>query len=114
MRKTKKLRVAVVAACPFPHERGTPVRIRRLAEGLAARGHDIHVATYHLGDAVDLPGVRTHRIRSVAAGRPLIARFAGDFCPLTPDVSARPGIRSLFKRLTSAHSSRMTSVGLNN
>ncbi len=37
---------------------------------------------------------------SVVAGRPLIARFAGDFCPLTPDVGARPGIRSLFKRLT--------------
>jgi hypothetical protein len=37
---------------------------------------------------------------SVVVGRPLIARFAGDFCPLTADVSARPGIRSLFKRLT--------------
>lgn len=41
------------------------MRIRRLAEGLAARGHEIHVATYHLGDAVDLPGVQIHRIRSV-------------------------------------------------
>ena len=28
---------------------------------------------------------------SVAVGRPLIARFAGDFCPLSPDVSVRPG-----------------------
>jgi glycosyltransferase involved in cell wall biosynthesis len=55
-------RVAVVAACPFPHGRGTPIRIRRLAEGLAARGHEIDVATYHLGDPVDLPGVRIHRI----------------------------------------------------
>jgi glycosyltransferase involved in cell wall biosynthesis len=65
MRRVKKLRIAVVAACPFPYERGTPIRIRRLAEGLAARGHDIHVATYHLGDPVDLPGVQTHRIRPV-------------------------------------------------
>jgi hypothetical protein len=37
---------------------------------------------------------------SVAFGRPLIARFAGDFCPLTPEVSARPGITRLFTRLT--------------
>jgi hypothetical protein len=37
---------------------------------------------------------------SVAVGRPLIARFAGDFCPLTPDVSVRPGIMRLFTRLT--------------
>ncbi len=60
-----KLRIAVVAACPFPYGRGTPIRIRRLAEGLAARGHEVDVATYHLGDAVDLPGVRTHRIAPV-------------------------------------------------
>jgi hypothetical protein len=37
---------------------------------------------------------------SVAVGRPLIARFAGDFCPLAAEVSGRPGIRRLFTRLT--------------
>ena len=37
---------------------------------------------------------------SVVVGRPLIARFAGDFCPLSADVSDRPGILRLFKRLT--------------
>jgi hypothetical protein len=37
---------------------------------------------------------------SVALGRPLIARFANDFCPLSPDVCVRPGIRRLFIRLT--------------
>jgi uncharacterized membrane protein len=37
---------------------------------------------------------------SVLIGRPLIARFAGDFCPLTPDVEARPAIIGLFRRLT--------------
>jgi Protein of unknown function (DUF3159) len=37
---------------------------------------------------------------SVAVGRPLIARFAGDFCPLAADVRDRPGILRLFKRLS--------------
>lgn len=37
---------------------------------------------------------------SVAIGRPLIARFAGDFCPLTADVRHRPGIHRLFRRLS--------------
>jgi glycosyltransferase involved in cell wall biosynthesis len=60
-----KLRVAVVAACPFPYGRGTPIRIRRLAEGLAARDHEVEVATYHLGDADPVLGVRTHRIAPV-------------------------------------------------
>ena len=37
---------------------------------------------------------------SVVMGRPLIARFAGDFCPLAPDVRTRPGVIRLFTRLT--------------
>lgn len=44
------LRLIVVAACPFPCARGTPVRILRLTEAIARRGHDVHVVTYHLGD----------------------------------------------------------------
>jgi hypothetical protein len=37
---------------------------------------------------------------SVLAGRPLIARFAADFCPLTADVESRPAVTRLFRRLT--------------
>lgn len=47
------MRVLKVAACPFPYPRGTPVRIYNLAAALAERGHEVHVATYHLG--VDTP-----------------------------------------------------------
>ena len=36
----------MVAACPLPARRGTPLRIERLAEALARRGHDIHLVTY--------------------------------------------------------------------
>lgn len=37
---------------------------------------------------------------SVLVGRPLIARFASDFCPLSPDVESRPAVLRLFRRLT--------------
>ena len=37
---------------------------------------------------------------SVVMGRPLIQRFASDFCPLTAEVEARPAISVLFRRLT--------------
>jgi uncharacterized protein DUF3159 len=37
---------------------------------------------------------------SVLIGRPLIARFAWDFCPLTPEVQTRPAVVRLFRRLT--------------
>lgn len=37
---------------------------------------------------------------SVLAGRPLIARFAADFCPLSDEVGSRPAVVRLFRRLT--------------
>jgi Protein of unknown function (DUF3159) len=37
---------------------------------------------------------------SVCLDRPLIARFAADFCPLSPDVQIRPAVVQLFRRLT--------------
>jgi len=37
---------------------------------------------------------------SVVVGRPLIARFAQDFCALDAEVRLRPGVARLFRRLT--------------
>jgi len=58
-------RIAVIAACPFPLARGTPIRILRLAEALADRGHDVHVLTYHLGSGPVAPTLQIHRIKDV-------------------------------------------------
>lgn len=56
----------MVAACPFPVARGTPIRIYRMAEALSQRGHDVHVVTYHLGDAVPADArFKVHRIRDI-------------------------------------------------
>ncbi len=56
--------VAMVAACPFPANRGTPVRIRQMGEALDAAGFDVHVVTYHLGSELALPGMTIHRTRA--------------------------------------------------
>jgi intracellular septation protein A len=37
---------------------------------------------------------------SIAFDRPVVARFANDFCPLAPDVAARPRVVRLFVGLT--------------
>lgn len=42
--------VLMVAACPFPCRRGTPIRIERLAESIARSGRKVHVASYHYGE----------------------------------------------------------------
>lgn len=59
----------MVAACPFPYPRGTPVRIFRMAEALAHRGHEIHVVTYHLGEELQRVPFYLHRIINVKTYR---------------------------------------------
>lgn len=62
------MKIAIIAACPFPWPRGTPLRIFGIAETLANRGHDVHVICYHLGEEVDSP-FRIHRISDVPGYR---------------------------------------------
>jgi glycosyltransferase involved in cell wall biosynthesis len=50
MLRVRPLRIAMVAACPLPARRGTPLRIERLAEALTARGHAVELMTYHLAE----------------------------------------------------------------
>jgi glycosyltransferase involved in cell wall biosynthesis len=59
----------MIAACPFPWPRGTPIRIHRIAEAVARRGHAVHVVTYHLGEELTDPPFVVHRIRDVAGYR---------------------------------------------
>jgi glycosyltransferase involved in cell wall biosynthesis len=66
---SRRYRVAVVAACPFPCPRGTPIRIYRTAEALARRGHDVQVVTYHLGEPCEAPPFVIHRIADVPTYR---------------------------------------------
>lgn len=58
----RALSIAMIAACPFPYPRGTPVRIHRMSSAMARRGHDVHVFTYHLGGELGNDGVTVHRI----------------------------------------------------
>jgi glycosyltransferase involved in cell wall biosynthesis len=65
------LNVVVVAACPFPAPRGTPIRIQRLAEAVAARGHRVHVVAYHFGSGEVAPELSVHRTRGMRSYRRL-------------------------------------------
>lgn len=65
----RTFRVAMVAACPLPADRGTPSRIVRMSEALADLGHEIHVVTYHLGTPVLPNGISVHRIPNLPTYR---------------------------------------------
>lgn len=57
-----RYRVAMVAACPMPSRRGTPLRIERLTEALIARGHHVELITYHVSDDAQELDFPVHRI----------------------------------------------------
>jgi glycosyltransferase involved in cell wall biosynthesis len=65
----RSFKIAMVAACPFPYPRGTPIRIYRMAEALSQRGHEVHVVTYHLGELAKEVPFRIHRIPDVKTYR---------------------------------------------
>ena len=57
-----RYRVAMIAACPMPARRGTPLRIERLTEALIARGHHVELITYHVSDDAQQLDFPVHRI----------------------------------------------------
>lgn len=67
-----KLKVCVLAACPFPANHGTPGSIRELVEATAERGHEVHVVTYHIGEDLPLNGAQLHRIPDLTGERQVI------------------------------------------
>ncbi len=79
----RRYRIAIVAACPFPTLQGSQLLIRKLAQGLRARGHDPLVVTYGEGleeALAELPVRRIPRVpglRAVGSG-PRIAKVVLD------------------------------------
>lgn len=58
-----RLRIAMIAPCPFPANHGTPGGIREKAEALVRLGHEVHIVTYaSRQDSLEVRGVTIHRI----------------------------------------------------
>ena len=45
----RKLKIAMVAACPFPVAQGSQVFIKQMSEALVKRGHQVHLICYQFG-----------------------------------------------------------------
>jgi 1,2-diacylglycerol 3-alpha-glucosyltransferase len=65
----RKYSIAMVAACPFPANHGTPAAIREMSEELVRRGHTVRVVTYPLTDNIPISGVAIDRVRQIGFNR---------------------------------------------
>ena len=54
--------VAMIAACPFPVNYGSPGAIRELTETLSEMGHQVHVITYPYGQDLSVGTAHLHRV----------------------------------------------------
>lgn len=58
----------MIAPCPFPTSQGSQTLIRQLATGLAHRGHQIHLATYHHSEYPARVPFQIHRTARLPGG----------------------------------------------
>lgn len=58
----KSYSIAMIAACPFPVNYGSPGAIRELTATLSEMGHNIHVVTYPGGEDLSVGKARLHRV----------------------------------------------------
>ena len=59
------MKILMIAPQPFFEPRGTPISVRQRLTGLTMLGHQVDLATYHLGEDVDLPGLTIYRTPSI-------------------------------------------------
>lgn len=55
------MRILLIAPQPFFAQRGTPINVRQMVQTLSEAGHDVHLATYPMGESVEMPGLVIHR-----------------------------------------------------
>jgi glycosyltransferase involved in cell wall biosynthesis len=59
------LNILMLAPEPFFEARGTPISVYLRLQLLSGLGHNVTLLTYHIGQAIELPGVRVFRIPGV-------------------------------------------------
>lgn len=60
------MNILMIAPEPFFEPRGTPISVYQRLVGLSKLGHNIDLATYHLGEDVDIPRIKILRITKVS------------------------------------------------
>ena len=59
------LKILMITCFPFFSYRGTPISVRSRLEVLSKLGHEVDVVAYHVGDDLELPGIKILRILNI-------------------------------------------------
>lgn len=75
------MKILMIACLPFFSSRGTPLSIKSRLEVLSNLGHKVDVITYHVGDDLELPGIKILRILNI---------------PFIKEVPVGPSLKKIF------------------
>ena len=70
------MRILLIAPQPFFAQRGTPINVRQMVQTLCDAGHEVHLATYPMGEAVEIPNLTIHRAWPVPGVRAVPIGFS--------------------------------------
>jgi glycosyltransferase involved in cell wall biosynthesis len=65
------MKILMIAPQPFFEPRGTPISVRQRVTGLSKLGHQVDLATYHVGEDIDLPNFTIFRTPKISTIRTL-------------------------------------------
>ena len=75
------LKILMITCFPFFSYRGTPIAVRSRLEVLSKLGHEVNVVAYHVGDDLELPGIKILRILNI---------------PFIKEVPVGPSLKKIF------------------
>ncbi|HEY2896789.1 MAG TPA: glycosyltransferase family 4 protein [Gemmatimonadaceae bacterium] len=70
------MRILLIAPQPFFAQRGTPINVRQMAQTLSEAGHEVHLATYPMGEAIEMPNLFVHRALPIPGVRTVPIGFS--------------------------------------
>ncbi|MDQ2766086.1 MAG: glycosyltransferase family 4 protein [Gemmatimonadota bacterium] len=70
------MRILLIAPQPFFAQRGTPINVRQMVQTLCEAGHEVHLATYPMGEPVSMPGLVMHRALPIPGVRTVPIGFS--------------------------------------
>ena len=77
----RKLKILMITCFPFFSARGTPIAVKSRLDSLSNLGHEVDVVAYHIGDDIELPGIKILRILNI---------------PFIREVPAGPSLKKIF------------------
>jgi glycosyltransferase involved in cell wall biosynthesis len=97
------MRILLIAPQPFFAQRGTPINVRQMVQALCEAGHEVHLATYPMGEPVEMPNLVIHRALPIPGVRSVPIGFSWRKVALDANLALRVWMLLAGKRFDVVH-----------